>query len=91
MVMSFEDIAKVERMSEWDEDKMEYKIPSFYYKEKFVVFPKAGPQTSEFVENEKNKKFVVWKDEVDYRRASEGEGFKDLKRKPSQRDKSKDF
>ena len=52
MLISKEQIQKIDRMSEWDDDKMECKIPYFYIRDKTVVYPKLNPQQAqEFINN----------------------------------------
>lgn len=40
MLVSSSDLDKINRVCEWNDETMEYKIPLFYLKDKSVVFPK---------------------------------------------------
>lgn len=77
MLISNDEVQKIDRMSVWDDDRMEYKIPYFYLRDRAVVYPKLNPQQAEeFIANEKSKKELIFKDSIDYRMSSDGEAFK---------------
>ena len=47
--------------ADWSESKREWYIPHFTYREKMVNFPKMGGMNREMVEQERDKKEIIFK------------------------------
>jgi len=58
MIMSSDQIEMIVNNSEWDEEKREWKVPFFTYREKNINLPKlmSKEMTKDLVESEKDKK-----------------------------------
>ena len=59
MLMSQEQIEYIVLNSEWSEERKEWNVPCFTYKEKNMGFPKLAKRES--IEADKEKKEVVFK------------------------------
>jgi len=81
--MSSDQIDMIINNSEWDEEKREWKVPYFTYREKNVNLPKlmSKEMTREMVETEKEKKELFFRNskrdnETSNKRGSPDDGFK---------------
>lgn len=79
VLMSNEQLDIIVNSSEWDEEKRDWKVPAFTYKEKKVNLPKLSKEmTRDFVDSEKEKKELYFRDskrDAD-RKVSSEQGFK---------------
>lgn len=80
MIIAPEDVERINRMSAWDDETMEHKIPFFYLRDKQVMFPKmASTQAQEYIENEKAKKEVIFrKDSIELLK-KQSESYKEIR------------
>ena len=48
--------------SEWDEERREWIVPHFTYRERMVNFPKLHGMNKEMIEQERDRKEIVFRD-----------------------------
>ena len=55
MVLNNDEVEVIKSASQWNEDKNDYKVPPFYFKDKKLKFPKlSSAQAMDLVQNEKD-------------------------------------
>lgn len=61
VLMTTEQINQISDLSEWNEEKREFVVPAFTYREKNISFPKlTSQQNKDLLENERQKKEVYF-------------------------------
>lgn len=62
ILMSTDQLETIVNNSEWDEEKREWRVPHFTYRERMVNFPKIHGMTKDMIEQEKDRKEIVFRD-----------------------------
>lgn len=65
--------------SEWDEERREWNVPHFTYRERMINFPKLHGMSKEMIEQERDRKQIVFRDsrrDKDSEKRSSYDGYK---------------
>ena len=62
ILMNNDQLETIMKNADWDEEKREWVVPHFTYRERMVNFPKLGGMSKEMIEQERDKKEIVFRD-----------------------------